>query len=93
MASAIERMKEFFGSRYSFDPKDERVFGIWNTVKGQRINGKIFLGMEMFFGIIGALTLVIGCVGGGSHGLLRSARGRSAQSPFLDGWDGRGDDA
>lgn len=63
MASAIERMKEFFGSRYSFDPKDERVFGIWNTVKGQRINGKIFLGMEMFFGIIGALTLVIGCVG------------------------------
>lgn len=37
--------------------------GIWNTVKGQRISAKIFLGMEMFFGIIGALTLVIGCVG------------------------------
>jgi putative ABC transport system permease protein len=63
MASAIDRMKEFFGGKYSFDPKDERVFGIWNTVKGQRINAKIFLGLEMFFGIIGALTLVIGCVG------------------------------
>jgi putative ABC transport system permease protein len=63
MEGAIERMKAFFAGKYSFDPKDERVFGIWNTVKGQRISGKIFLGMEMFFGIIGALTLVIGCVG------------------------------
>ncbi|MEO8431721.1 MAG: ABC transporter permease [Acidobacteriota bacterium] len=63
MDGAIERMKQYFAGRYSFDPKDERVFGIWNTVKGQRISGKIFLGMEMFFGIIGALTLIIGCVG------------------------------
>jgi putative ABC transport system permease protein len=63
MDDAIDRMKQFFGGRYSFDPKDERVFGIWNTVKGQRISAKIFLGMEMFFGIIGALTLIIGCVG------------------------------
>jgi len=63
MEGAIERMKTFFAGKYSFDPADERVFGIWNTVKGQRISGKIFLGMEMFFGIIGALTLVIGCVG------------------------------
>ena len=63
MDDAIDRMKQFFAAKYSFDPKDERVFGIWNTVKGQRISAKIFLGMEMFFGIIGALTLIIGCVG------------------------------
>ncbi|MDQ6892387.1 MAG: ABC transporter permease [Acidobacteriota bacterium] len=63
MEGAIERMKQFLAARYSFDLKDERVFGIWNTVKGQRISAKIFLGMEMFFGIIGALTLIIGCVG------------------------------
>ena len=63
MEGAIERMKQFLAARYSFDPKDERVFGIWNTVKGQRISAKIFLGMEMFFGVIGALTLIIGCVG------------------------------
>ncbi|MCA1583060.1 MAG: ABC transporter permease [Acidobacteria bacterium] len=63
MESALERMRTFFAGRYSFDAKDERVFGTWNTVKGQRISAKIFLGMEMFFGIIGALTLVIGCVG------------------------------
>ena len=63
MPWALQRANEFFASRYSFDPKDEHVWGIWNTVKGQRINRKIFLGMEMFFGIIGALTLVVGCVG------------------------------
>ena len=63
MEGAIVRMKQFLAARYSFDPQDERVFGIWNTVKGQRISAKIFLGMEMFFGIIGALTLIIGCVG------------------------------
>jgi putative ABC transport system permease protein len=32
-------------------------------VKGQRTTDKVFLGMEIFFGIVGALTLVIGCVG------------------------------
>jgi putative ABC transport system permease protein len=63
MGYAIDRMKQFFGTKYSYDLADERVWGIWNTVRGQRMNAKIFLGMEMFFGIIGALTLVIGCVG------------------------------
>ena len=51
------------GASYGYDPKDEHVWGIWNTVKGQEMSAKIFLGMEMFFGIIGALTLIIGCVG------------------------------
>jgi putative ABC transport system permease protein len=63
MDDAIDRMKQFFGTKYSYDPADERVWGIWNTVKGQRINTKVFLGMEIFFGLIGALTLIIGCVG------------------------------
>jgi putative ABC transport system permease protein len=50
-------------ARYGYDPKDDHVWGIWNTVKGQETGDKIRLGMEIFFGIIGALTLVIGCVG------------------------------
>src|SRR5262249_26281343 len=63
MRWALDRANQFFAARYSYDPKDEHVWGIWNTVKGQKINRKIFLGMEMFFGIIGALTLIVGCVG------------------------------
>jgi putative ABC transport system permease protein len=63
MAGALSRANEVMAAKYGYDPKDEHVWGIWNTVKGQEMSAKIFLGMELFFGIIGALTLVIGCVG------------------------------
>ena len=63
MDAAMAHANEVMAVRYGYDPKDEHVWGIWNTVKGQATSAKIFLGMEIFFGIIGALTLVIGCVG------------------------------
>jgi putative ABC transport system permease protein len=63
MAPALAHANEVMAARYGYDPKDDHVWGIWNTVKGQETSQKIYLGMEMFFGIIGALTLVIGCVG------------------------------
>ncbi len=63
MENALARANLVMASKYGYDPTDEHVWGIWNTVKGQATSAKIFLGMEMFFGIIGALTLVIGCVG------------------------------
>jgi putative ABC transport system permease protein len=63
MEGALERANIVMAAKYGYDPKDEHVWGIWNTVKGQDVSRKIFLGMEIFFGIIGALTLIIGCVG------------------------------
>ena len=63
MEAALAHANEVMAARYGYDPKDEHVWGIWNTVKGQATSAKIFLGMEIFFGIIGALTLIIGCVG------------------------------
>ena len=63
MEDALARANEVMAARYGYDPKDDHVWGIWNTVKGQATGEKIRLGMEIFFGIIGALTLVIGCVG------------------------------
>ena len=63
MEGALARANEVMAAKYGYDPKDEHVWGIWNTVKGQEMSAKIFLGMEIFFGIIGALTLIIGCVG------------------------------
>ena len=44
-------------------PEDPRVWGLWDTVKGQKIQAKIMIGLEIFFGVIGALTLIIGGVG------------------------------
>ncbi|HEV2063269.1 MAG TPA: FtsX-like permease family protein, partial [Thermoanaerobaculia bacterium] len=63
MEAALDRANIVMAARYGYDPKDEHVWGIWNTVKGQDVSRKIFLGMKIFFGIIGALTLIIGCVG------------------------------
>ncbi|HKA36449.1 MAG TPA: ABC transporter permease [Thermoanaerobaculia bacterium] len=63
MEAVLAHANEVMAARYGYDPKDDHVWGIWNTVKGQAVGDKIRLGMEIFFGIIGALTLVIGCVG------------------------------
>ena len=63
MPAALKHFNEVLGPRLGFDPEDPRVWGLWDTVKGQKIQEKIMLGLELFFGIIGALTLIIGGVG------------------------------
>jgi putative ABC transport system permease protein len=63
MDDALVRLNQVLGPRLGYDPEDPRVFGVWNTVEGQKMSMKILLGLELFFGIIGALTLIIGGVG------------------------------
>lgn len=63
MPAALKHFNEVLGPRLGFDPEDPRVWGLWDTVKGQKMQGKILLGLEIFFGVIGALTLIIGGVG------------------------------
>ena len=63
MPAALRHFNEVLGPRLGFDPEDPRVWGLWDTVKGQKMQAKIMIGLELFFGIIGALTLIIGGVG------------------------------
>ena len=63
MPAALKHFNEVLGPRLGYDPEDSRVWGLWDTVKGQKMQGKIMLGLELFFGVIGALTLIIGGVG------------------------------
>jgi len=63
MPAALKHFNEVLGPRLGYDPEDPRVWGLWDTVKGQKMQGKIMLGLELFFGVIGALTLIIGGVG------------------------------
>ncbi len=51
------------GRKYHFDPADTRALGIWDTRENQRITGNIALGIQMFLGIIGTLTLFVGGMG------------------------------
>jgi putative ABC transport system permease protein len=51
------------GARYRFDPDDKRALGMWDFVEDERITHAIGLGIEIFLGMIGALTLIVAGVG------------------------------
>lgn len=63
MEHAKKRFYEVLGAKYRFDPTDERAIGIWDTVESQRTMSNMSIGIEIFLGIIGGLTLLIGGVG------------------------------
>jgi putative ABC transport system permease protein len=63
MEVAKKRFNEVLGAKYKFDPADERAMYVWDTVKTQETGRNIMIGIELFLGIIGGLTLLIGGVG------------------------------
>ena len=63
MEGALKRFNELMGPKFGYDPTDERAFGTWNTVKSSEITRNITFGIQLFLGIVGALTLLIGGVG------------------------------
>jgi putative ABC transport system permease protein len=63
MPAVLKGVRETLGAKYGFDPEDERALGTWNTVEGAALMDKIMLGIQLFLGIIGALTLVVGGIG------------------------------
>jgi len=63
MPEVLAELHEVLGAKYAFDPDDGRVFGIWDTVETSQITRNMGMGIQMFLGIIGALTLIIGGVG------------------------------
>lgn len=52
-----------FADKYKFDPTDDRALSIWDTVAGAKEFNNIMLGINIFFGFIGVLTLLIAGVG------------------------------
>ena len=65
--SQQERVKSeiyrVLGSKYKFDPTDERAIGIWDFIEGEKISRKIGLGVAIFLFSVGFLTLLIAGVG------------------------------
>lgn len=57
------RLFEVLGGKYRFDPTDERALQMWDTVETQRVTLNMMVGIEIFLGLIGGLTLLIGGVG------------------------------
>jgi putative ABC transport system permease protein len=63
MKSCLRSLREVLAAKYGFDPDDEPALGVWDTIEESRMMGKILFGIQLFLGIIGGLTLLIGGVG------------------------------
>ena len=61
--SVKKQLYDVLGGKYRFDPTDERALSMWDTVESQKITANISIGIELFLGVIGALTLLIGGIG------------------------------
>jgi putative ABC transport system permease protein len=58
-----KRVREVLGVKYGFDSKDDYAVDFWNLIENENITNKIYLGFELFLGIIGILSLLIAAVG------------------------------
>lgn len=58
-----EEIRRVLGKKYQFDPSDERALPMWNFIEGERQGAKVFLGINIFLAVIGAMSLIIAGVG------------------------------
>ena len=63
MPDALNRFADAMGARYRFDPTDQEVIQVWDTAEGAKVMNQVMLGLQIFLGIIGGLTLMIGGIG------------------------------
>jgi putative ABC transport system permease protein len=49
--------------KFKFDPKDQETLGIWDTTEFDKFIFYFSLGFNVFMGIIGLITLVVGGIG------------------------------
>jgi putative ABC transport system permease protein len=63
MPQVLRQVREVLGAKYGFDPEDERVLPTWDTVESSKIMQNMLIGIQLFLGIIGALTLFVGGIG------------------------------
>ncbi len=58
-----DRLYQVLGSKYRFDPQDERALSFWDFIENEKISRRIGLGVTIFLFAVGSLTLLIAGVG------------------------------
>ena len=58
-----EQIYEVLGRRHQFDPSDERALGMWDFIEQEKQMNAVFLGIQIFLGVVGGLTLLLAGVG------------------------------
>jgi putative ABC transport system permease protein len=59
----IRDVRDLLGRKYRFDPADEYAVDIDDDIENEKIGRRIMLGLNVFFALIGSLTLVVAGVG------------------------------
>ncbi len=54
---------EVLGRRHVFDPSDRDALSLWDTTEMERLFRYIFLGFNIFLGVVGSFTLTVGGIG------------------------------
>jgi putative ABC transport system permease protein len=52
-----------FGKKFKFDPDDKETLGIWDTTNFDEFIFNFSLGFNLFMGLIGVITLIVGGIG------------------------------
>ncbi len=58
-----KRLLQVLGKKYKFSPEDTEALSLWDTMEGERIFNAIMVGFNVFLGIVGAFTLIVGAIG------------------------------
>jgi putative ABC transport system permease protein len=63
-AEAVKaELHRVLGRKHKFDPEDERALPMWDFIEDEKMSNAIGLGIEIFLGLVGALTLLVAGVG------------------------------
>jgi putative ABC transport system permease protein len=58
-----KRMLRLFAKKYKFHPDDKEAVWIWDVAESEKVFRAAMLGFNLFLGIVGAFTLIVGGIG------------------------------
>jgi putative ABC transport system permease protein len=58
-----KRMLQVFAKKYKFHPEDKEAVWVWDVAESEKMFQAIMLGFNLFLGIVGAFTLIVGGIG------------------------------
>ncbi len=59
----IDKVYQVLGKRYKFSPDDREALSIWDTTEMEKFFNTFFGGFQVFLGIVGCMTLIVGGIG------------------------------
>ncbi len=61
--SLLKSVLGVLAKKYRFHPEDEEAIGVWDMTEGEKLFTAIMLGFNIFLGIVGTFTLIVGGIG------------------------------